>query len=148
VGQSGSQPNCVRPMDNIFSKISRLNEALHAINPKYKPIGFSITSIESCSTSGTRLPDTKRYQFGYLLILPRGSWNGKCWSIQRPFVIILRQLGIFYIHLVYFTSIWYILRPFGRFYVFLVYLVVILYIFLACCINIFCISDQVDGRSM
>ena len=38
-------------MDNIFSKISRLNEALHSINPKYKPIGFSITSIESCSAS-------------------------------------------------------------------------------------------------
>ena len=49
---AGSQPTSTgRPMDNIFSKISRLNEALHSINPKYKPIGFSITSIESCSSS-------------------------------------------------------------------------------------------------
>ena len=37
--------------DNIFAKIGRLNESLQAINPKYKPIGFSITSIESCSES-------------------------------------------------------------------------------------------------
>jgi hypothetical protein len=57
--QSSSNVNCngngngnsVRTVDNIFSKISRLNEALHSINPKYKPIGFSITSIESCSSS-------------------------------------------------------------------------------------------------
>lgn len=40
-----------KPADNIFTKISRLNDALHEINPKYKPIGFSITSIESCSPS-------------------------------------------------------------------------------------------------
>eukprot|EP00096_Caligus_rogercresseyi_P007313 TRINITY_DN25140_c0_g1_i1.p1 TRINITY_DN25140_c0_g1~~TRINITY_DN25140_c0_g1_i1.p1 ORF type:complete len:665 (+),score=255.38 TRINITY_DN25140_c0_g1_i1:164-2158(+) len=37
--------------DNIFHKISRLNDALQAVNPRYKPIGFSITSIESCSPS-------------------------------------------------------------------------------------------------
>merc|ERR1712226_1538266 len=34
---------------NIFAKIGRLNEALQAINPRYQPIGFSITSMESCS---------------------------------------------------------------------------------------------------
>lgn len=34
---------------NIFAKISNLNEALQAINPKYQPIGFSITSMDSCS---------------------------------------------------------------------------------------------------
>ena len=32
-------------------KISRLNDALQAINPRYQPIGFSITSVESCSPS-------------------------------------------------------------------------------------------------
>ena len=32
-------------------KISRLNDALQAINPRYQPIGFSITSMESCSPS-------------------------------------------------------------------------------------------------
>ena len=37
--------------ETIFTKISKLNEALNAINPRYKPIGFSITSIESCSPS-------------------------------------------------------------------------------------------------
>uniref|UniRef100_A0A0K2UA58 BZIP domain-containing protein n=1 Tax=Lepeophtheirus salmonis TaxID=72036 RepID=A0A0K2UA58_LEPSM len=37
--------------DNIFHKISRLNDALQAVNPRYRPIGFSITSIESCSPS-------------------------------------------------------------------------------------------------
>ena len=36
---------------NIFAKIGRLNEALRAINPNYRPLGFSITSIESCSAS-------------------------------------------------------------------------------------------------
>ena len=39
------------PPENIFTKIGRLNEALQAINPKYRPTGFSITSIESCSKS-------------------------------------------------------------------------------------------------
>ena len=34
---------------NIFAKIGRLNEALQAINPRYQPIGFSITSMDSCS---------------------------------------------------------------------------------------------------
>ncbi|XP_059095301.1 uncharacterized protein LOC131890048 [Tigriopus californicus] len=34
---------------NIFAKIVNLNEALKSINPQYKPTGFSITSIESCS---------------------------------------------------------------------------------------------------
>ena len=32
-------------------KISRLNDALQAINPRYQPLGFSITSVESCSPS-------------------------------------------------------------------------------------------------
>ena len=36
---------------NIFSKIANLNDALQAINPRYQPIGFSITSMESCSRS-------------------------------------------------------------------------------------------------
>jgi len=36
---------------SIFGKINRLNEALRDVNPKYKPIGFSITSIQSCSPS-------------------------------------------------------------------------------------------------
>ena len=36
---------------NIFSKIANLNEALQAINPRYQPIGFSITSMDSCSPS-------------------------------------------------------------------------------------------------
>ena len=36
---------------NNFTKISRLNDALQAINPRYQPIGFSITSMESCSPS-------------------------------------------------------------------------------------------------
>merc|ERR1712001_349664 len=35
--------------ETIFTKISQLNEALTAINPRYKPIGFSITSLASCS---------------------------------------------------------------------------------------------------
>ena len=34
---------------NIFARIGRLNDALQSINPRYQPIGFSITSIESCS---------------------------------------------------------------------------------------------------
>ena len=36
---------------SIFGKINRLNEALRDVNPKYKPIGFSITSVQSCSPS-------------------------------------------------------------------------------------------------
>ena len=44
-------PDANKASDNIFTKISKLNEALNAINPRYKPIGFSITSIESCSPS-------------------------------------------------------------------------------------------------
>ena len=28
-----------------------MNDALQAINPRYQPIGFSITSMESCSRS-------------------------------------------------------------------------------------------------
>jgi hypothetical protein len=38
-----------------------------------------------------------------------GFCNGRCWYI-------LRQLGIFYGHLVYFVAIWYILWPFGIFF--------------------------------
>ncbi len=40
--------------ESIFAKIGRLNEALQAINPRTKPIGFSITSIDSCSESVLR----------------------------------------------------------------------------------------------
>ena len=36
------------------SKISRLNEALMEINPDYIPIGFSITSALSCSSTTLR----------------------------------------------------------------------------------------------
>jgi len=35
--------------ENIFVRISKLNEALAAINPSYRPAGFSITSVEACS---------------------------------------------------------------------------------------------------
>jgi len=35
--------------ENIFTRISKLNESLAAINPSYKPVGFSITSIDACS---------------------------------------------------------------------------------------------------
>ena len=37
--------------NNIFAKVGHLNEALQSINPRYQPIGFSITSMDSCSPS-------------------------------------------------------------------------------------------------
>ncbi len=51
VPSSSTSPPVQNSGENIFTKISRLNDALQAINPSYKPIGFSITSIESCSQS-------------------------------------------------------------------------------------------------
>ena len=47
VSSSSNVPNNT----NVFAKIGRLNEALQAINPRYQPIGFSITSMDSCSPS-------------------------------------------------------------------------------------------------
>lgn len=36
--------------DSIFTKIERLNESLQGVNPRFKPLGFSITNLESLST--------------------------------------------------------------------------------------------------
>ena len=49
--QTDKKTDDPKSAETIFTKISKLNEALNAINPRYKPIGFSITSIESCSPS-------------------------------------------------------------------------------------------------
>jgi len=36
---------------SLFSKIEHLNESIQAVNPRYKPLGFSITNLESLSPS-------------------------------------------------------------------------------------------------
>jgi hypothetical protein len=40
---------CRGSSDGPSSKIARLNDALRDLNPGYNPIGFSITSVKSCS---------------------------------------------------------------------------------------------------
>ena len=64
---------------NIFAKIGRLNEALQAINPRYQPIGFSITSMDSCSP-GVLQDALVAAETGVFTIL---SVIGKYWIFQE-----------------------------------------------------------------
>jgi len=70
---------------NIFSKIANLNEALQAINPRYQPIGFSITSMESCSPSVLQdaVSAAETAVFTIMSVIAPGQEN-HLWEAIRP----------------------------------------------------------------
>merc|ERR1711953_1363411 len=70
---------------NIFAKIGRLNEALQAINPRYQPIGFSITSMDSCSPGVLQdaLVAAETGVFTILSIIAPGQ-ETQLWEAIRP----------------------------------------------------------------
>ena len=86
---SGSMSSGANHSNNttIFAKIGRLNEALQAINPRYQPIGFSITSMDSCSPSVLQDAISAAETGVYTLL----SVIGKIW---------LKYLSIQYIRLI------------------------------------------------
>merc|ERR1711981_504066 len=66
-------------------KISRLNDALQAINPRYQPIGFSITSMESCSPSVLQdaISAAETGVFTLLSVIAPGQ-ESQIWETIRP----------------------------------------------------------------
>lgn len=70
---------------NIFAKIGRLNEALQAINPRYQPIGFSITSMDSCSPGVLQdaLVAAETGVFTILSVIAPGQ-ETQLWEAIRP----------------------------------------------------------------
>jgi len=70
---------------NNFTKISRLNDALQAINPRYQPIGFSITSMESCSPSVLQdaISAAETGVFTLLSVIAPGQ-ESQIWEAIRP----------------------------------------------------------------
>ncbi|XP_023327436.1 uncharacterized protein LOC111700673 isoform X2 [Eurytemora carolleeae] len=79
---TGSEPSW---QDLIFTKIENLNESLQAINPRYKPLGFSITNLDSLSAGVLQdAVDATRIALQTVLTSIAPGHEAELWSAVKP----------------------------------------------------------------